>query len=77
MEFPFRQWTRFESLEPPLYARMIDPAQFRAAYLDNLRQFQDELTAGCHRHHIDLVTMLTDQPYAEALAQYLTRRLAR
>jgi uncharacterized protein (DUF58 family) len=77
VEFPFRQWTRFESLEPPLYARMIDPAQFRTAYLDNLRQFQDELTAGCHRHHIDLVTMLTDQPYAEALAQYLTRRLAR
>jgi hypothetical protein len=29
------------------------------------------------RHRIDLVPMVTDQPYAEALAQYLTRRLAR
>ena len=77
LEFPFTHWTRFESLEKTSAHRMIDPAQFRAAYLDNLKKFQDELTQGCHRHHIDLVQMVTDQPYAEALAQYLTRRLAR
>ena len=77
LEFPFTHWTRFESLETAGAHRMIDPAQFRAAYLDNLKKFQDELTQGCHRHRIDLVPMVTDQPYAEALAQYLTRRLAR
>jgi len=76
LEFPFTHWTRFESLETAGAHRMIDPAQFRAAYLDNLKKFQDELTKGCHRHHIDLVPMVTDQPYAEALAQYLTRRMA-
>jgi len=42
-----------------------------------LKKFQDELTQGCRRHHIDLVPMVTDQPYADALAQYLTRRLTR
>ncbi|MEW6302863.1 MAG: DUF58 domain-containing protein [Verrucomicrobiota bacterium] len=77
LDFPFRQWTRFESLEVEGVHRMIDPAQFRAAYLENLQKFQKELTAGCHRHHIDLVLMPTDKPYAEALAQYLTRRLGR
>ena len=77
VEFPFKQWTRFESLEHPDQFRLIEPAQFRAAYLENLRKFQDELTKGCHRHRIDLVQMLTDQPYADALAAYLTKRLAR
>ena len=77
VEFPFKQWTRFESLEQADQFRLIEPAQFRAAYLENLRKFQDELTRGCHRHRIDLVPMLTDQPYAEALAAYLTKRLAR
>lgn len=77
VEFPFTQWTKFESLEQPDRHRLIDPAQFRAMYLDNFQKFQAELTAGCHRHRIDLVTMITDQPYAEALAQYLTRRFAR
>ena len=77
VEFPFNQWTRFESLEQADQFRLLDPAQFRAVYLENFRKFQEEFTAGCHRHRIDLVTMMTDQPYAEALAQYLTRRFAR
>ena len=77
IEFPFNQWTRFESLEQADQFRLLDPAQFRAVYLENFRKFQEEFTAGCHRHRIDLVTMTTDQPYAEALAQYLTRRFAR
>jgi uncharacterized protein (DUF58 family) len=77
MEFPFKQWTKFESLEQAGQERLIDPAQFRSVYLDNLRQFQDELTTGCHRHRIDHIPMLTDTPYADALAKYLTWRLAR
>lgn len=77
VDFPFKNWTRFESLEMEGHHRMIEPAQFRAAYLDNLARFQKELTDGCHRHRIDLIRMITDQPYAEALAQYLTRRLGR
>lgn len=77
VEFPFRQWTRFESLEKLNHERMVDPVTFRSAYLQKYQQFQDELTKGCHRNRIDLVTMLTDQPYAEALAHYLTKRLAR
>jgi uncharacterized protein (DUF58 family) len=77
LEFPFRQWTRFESLETAGHHRLLDAAQLRKAYLDNLDHFRGELSAACQRHHIDLVQMTTDRPYAEALAQYLSRRLMR
>ena len=56
---------------------LVDPNHIRAAYLDNLEKFRAELKQGCHRHQIDLVPMVTDQPYAEALAQYLTLRMRR
>ena len=45
--------------------------------LENLDRFRAELKQGCHRHQIALVPMVTDQPYAEALAQYLTLRMRR
>jgi len=74
LDFPFRQWTRFQSLESSSHRRLVDPAQLRRAYLDNLQQFREQLTAGCYRHRIDLVPMTTDQPYADALASYLAMR---
>ncbi len=74
LEFPFRQWTRFESLETPGNRRLVDPAHLRNAYLENLRLFREQLTAGCYRHRIDLVPMTTDRPYAETLASYLAMR---
>jgi uncharacterized protein (DUF58 family) len=75
LEFPFRQWTRFDCLEQAGLQHLADPAHLRAAYLENLQRFRDELTQGCNRHRIDLVPMITDQPYGDALAQYLAVRL--
>ncbi|MBI3879331.1 MAG: DUF58 domain-containing protein [Verrucomicrobia bacterium] len=77
LEFPFRQFTRFESLETEGAFRQLDAAQIRAAYLENLATFQKQLADGCARHRIDFVQMTTDRPFADALAQYLTRRLNR
>jgi uncharacterized protein (DUF58 family) len=74
LDFPFRQWTRFQSLETAGNRRLVDPAHLRRAYLENLEQFREQLTAGCYRHRIDLVAMTTDQPYADALASYLALR---
>jgi len=74
LDFPFRQWTRFQSLERAAHRRLVDPAQLRSAYMENLKQFRDQLTSGCRRHRIDLVPMPTDRPYAEALASYLAMR---
>jgi uncharacterized protein (DUF58 family) len=74
LDFPFRQWTRFQSLETPGNRRLVDPAHLRHAYLENLKRFREQLTAGCYRHRMDLIPMTTDQPYAEALATYLAMR---
>lgn len=74
LEFPFQQWTKFESLESETEQRLLDPVQLRAVYLENLARFRQELKDGCHRHRIDLVPLTTNQPYAEALAYYLERR---
>ncbi len=77
LEFPFKSWTQFECLERDGIKHLLDPVMLREAYLANLEKFRDELTRGCRRHKIDLVPFCTDQPYAEALAAYLSRRMAR
>jgi uncharacterized protein (DUF58 family) len=77
LEFDFRQWTRFDCLEVDGKKYLVDPNHLRGAYLENLEKYRAELKQGCHRNRIDLVPMITDQPYAEALAQYLTLRMRR
>ena len=75
VEFPFKQWMRFESLEKADDKRLIDPVALRSTYMENLARFREDLTKGCHRHRIDLVPLVTDVPYADALAKYLARRM--
>jgi hypothetical protein len=53
---------------------LVDPAHLRKAYLQRLEQFREELRSGCHRHRIDLVPLVTDEPYPQALARYLNVR---
>ncbi|MFP4579709.1 MAG: DUF58 domain-containing protein [Candidatus Sumerlaeia bacterium] len=74
LDFPFTQWTRFESLEQEGVHHTVDPAILRKDYMEQLEVFREGIRAGCHRHRIDLVPMITSQPYAEALAKYLTLR---
>jgi uncharacterized protein (DUF58 family) len=77
LEFPFKGWTQFDCLERDGVKHLLDPALLRQAYLENLRVFRDDLTKGCRRHNVDLVPFCTDEPYSNALAAYLSRRLAR
>ena len=44
--------------------------------MKKLEEFQKELTNHCHRNRIELVQMVTDQPYADALARFMTKRQA-
>lgn len=74
LDFPFRQWTQFTSLEAAANRHLVDPAQLRRAYLEKLEVFREQLAKGCNRHRISLVPMTTDQPYADALAAYLALR---
>ena len=77
LEFNFKGWTQFECLERAGLKHLLDPAALRQAYLANLEKFRDELTRGCRRHKVDLVPFCTDEPYAKALAAYMSRRLSR
>lgn len=74
LDFPFNQWTRFECLENPDLQRLVDPAHIRKAYLEKVNQFREELRRSCHKYRIDLVPLITDQPYSDSLARYLTLR---
>ena len=74
LDFPFRQWTQFASLESADRQHLVDPAQIRKAYLEKLSEFRNQLTQGCNRHRISLVPLTTDQPYADALAAVLGNR---
>ena len=74
LDFPFRQWTQFASLEAAANRHLVDPAQLRRAYLEKLEVFKEQLAKGCSRHRISLVPMTTDQPYADALSAYLALR---
>ncbi len=77
LDFPFRQWTQFASLESASNRHLVDPAQIRRAYLEKLAQFRDQLASGCNRQRISLVPMTTDQPHADSLAAYLALRRGR
>ncbi len=74
IEFPFRDWTRFESLEKTTHFQLLDPLSFRKAYLQSYETYRQELVQGCRRNKIDLIPIRTDQPFNEALAAYLSRR---
>lgn len=76
LDFPFRQFTRFDSLENKTF-HTLDPAHIRQAYLAHLEKFRSDLKLGCARHKIDLVQLVTDEPYADALAKYLAARRKR
>ena len=77
LNFQFKGWTQFDCMERAGVKHLLDPAVLRQAYLANLEKFRSELTRGCRRHKVDLVPFTTDEPYAKALAAYLSRRLAR
>lgn len=74
LTFPFKRWHRFDSLEDPNDRQMLDPAQLRKAYLEALETYRAQLLAGCRKRRVDLVPVVTDEPYADALAAYLARR---
>ena len=55
----------------------LDPAFVRKEYLENIRQFLNQLKQTCGELGCDYVPMPTDKSLGEALAHYLKRRTAR
>ncbi len=74
LDFPFTGRLRFRNLEALSQHEDIDAASLRDAYRKKFEAFQQELSAGCGRARIDLLTLTTDQPFDRALAGYLASR---
>jgi uncharacterized protein (DUF58 family) len=77
IEFPFRKWTQFRSLESPGQRLLVDPNRLRQEYLKNFQSFCQQLREEVGRMGIDYHRMRTDEPVERALGIYLTKRLSR
>jgi uncharacterized protein (DUF58 family) len=71
--FPFDFFTEFKDLET-LHHLEVDPKTIRASYLDRVRRFLAEITAGCGEIKADYVPLTTKKPFDRALSDYLARR---
>lgn len=75
-DFPFRDMTRFESLEGEEIV-LTEPMRLKKEYQKQFQAHKRQLREACHRIRADFVPMYTDEPIETALARYLTRRLKR
>jgi uncharacterized protein (DUF58 family) len=73
VEFPFRNWTRFEGLERE-EPRLAEAAMLRATYLENFQRHQHELQGICRASGAELAQFVTRQPLVESLTGFLRRR---
>lgn len=73
LTFPFDDVTRIEDMENAREV-MSDPRAFRKAYLEELSRFLTEVRQGCLDAQIDYELAPTDQPFANFLGAFLSRR---
>lgn len=71
--FPFDAFTEFRDLESPRHVE-VDPKTIRASYLDRVRRFLKDISAGCGEISADYVPMSTKTPFDKALSDFLARR---
>ncbi len=72
--FPFDRWALFRDLEPGDTQIEADPLAIRAAYLEEVRRFQDTMARECGRMNIDYVPLSTRDDFSHVLSGYLARR---
>lgn len=73
-EFPFSRPTQFRSLELASHRVLVDPHRLRSIYLEQFAKFQQGLQQTCGNLGVDLVKLVTTQPYHRALGAYLDAR---
>lgn len=76
-DFPFARPTQFRNLERNGHRLLVDPHRLRAQYLEQYREFCEELTKGCGSLGIDYQKILTSDPYHKALGAFLAERTRR
>ncbi|MCA9053959.1 MAG: DUF58 domain-containing protein [Planctomycetaceae bacterium] len=76
-EFPFSRPTQFRSLEKSGHRILVDPHRLRSIYLEQYAKFTRDLEQTCGNLGIDLIRLVTSQPYHQALGAYLNARARR
>lgn len=76
LDFPFSGERQFHGLEQ-LPDLTVNADAIRRGYQEELNRFLDSVRASCHSLGMDHQLVRTDQPFDQALASYLSRRLAR
>ena len=74
LTFPFTGSQEFRDLEGLSQKLRVDPRTVRSAYLDRVRQHVARIESACGQLNADYVPVSTQQPYHEALADFLGRR---
>ncbi len=74
VEFPFEQHTCFADLESP-ESMSLDAESWREAYLHAFNEFNQQIRLACRQSSIDLCQLITDEPLAAALGNFLTTRI--
>jgi uncharacterized protein (DUF58 family) len=77
IEFVFRRWSAFQSLEIAGQRIHLEPAAVRDEYLRRVREFLEQLEALVTGLGGDYVRMVTRQDLAETLGWFLRSRMAR
>jgi uncharacterized protein (DUF58 family) len=75
IQFPFQDVTMFKGLEE-MGELLTEPRSLREGYLEQLRQFTDDLQKICRGMHIDFVRMNSGAPLDVALSSFLAGRAA-
>jgi uncharacterized protein (DUF58 family) len=76
LDFPFQHATMFHGMEE-LGDLLVEPAQLRKAYQQEIDRFVSQVRTGCLAQQADYVQLRTDTPLDVALSTYLAHRRRR
>ncbi|MCA9076152.1 MAG: DUF58 domain-containing protein [Planctomycetaceae bacterium] len=76
-DFPFTHPTQFRSLERDAHRLLVDPHRLRQTYLQQYRDFTDQLARICGNAGVDYLKLTTAEPYHTPLGAYLDSRTKR
>jgi uncharacterized protein (DUF58 family) len=74
LQFPFGGMIKFDGMEEKLQL-LTRPQLVRPAYMKALQSYLQAMQKGCEANRCDYIRMNTSRPLAEALTEYLARRL--
>ncbi len=74
LTFPFGGTCKFKGLELDGEIN-TQPRRIRAAYIEELRKFLDQIKTACERSHVDYVLVDTSRPVDAVLSNYLIGRI--